>query len=398
MLRRLGIGAFLLGLLACSTAAKSDDGPTASSASAIIDGEPSTVAQNFVVQLVRPAGDDEAYVCSGSLVAPNLILTARHCVSETPDVSFSCTGDGVGTDGGNIGADFTPSSIQVFVGTNEPVDLEAPDAVGSQILHDDGTSICDHDLALLIIDPPLTGIPLAALNLDTAPTSGELITSVGWGITADGGSPAVRLQRTGVPILAIAGGEADGFVVGQNEFDVGVDICEGDSGGPALDPENAIIGVVSRGGNGSNSASTNLAASCVGEGTTNVYTAIGGFRDIILSAFSAAGATATVVEIPMGISCANSSQCTSGLCAALGTSPDDVCTQSCATEACPSGFRCDRDAGDTPLCEAAPSAGGGCAVATPEHSPGEGLGGAAALALVACALVTGARRKRSQLR
>jgi MYXO-CTERM domain-containing protein len=141
---------------------------------------------------------------------------------------------------------------------------------------------------------------------------------------------------------------------------VGQSICEGDSGGPALDAKNAVVGVVSSGGNNVTSASTNAAVTCLGPETVNLYTATAPFRDVILAAFASVGATPVLVSVPMGETCTSSSECTSGLCATVEADAGTVCTESCATAACPDGFRCDTTGGRA-LCASAPSSG--CAVA-----------------------------------
>jgi hypothetical protein len=353
-------------VLACS-ASPGPDAHLGSTSSAIIDGIPSTGAQDFVVEVVHPVSGG-AFVCSGSLVAPNLILTARHCVTATPDLGFSCDTSGNGTDGGALGADYEPSSVFVYVGLDAPGELTSPAGQATRFFHDDATNVCNHDLALLEVSPPITGVPIATLDLDSTLSAGQALTAVGWGVTGDGGPPGERQQLGSIPILAVGPAtQASGYDLGPSEFDVGQSICQGDSGGPALDAANAIVGVVSRGGNGADAASPNPATTCVGAGTVNIYTETAAFRDVILNAFAAVGSVPTLVEVAMGESCTSSGECTSGLCAVVDDDAGMTCTQDCKSEACPSGFRCDTASGAA-LCAPSPESSG-CASGSRARSP-----------------------------
>jgi len=327
---------------------------------AIIDGDASTAVQNFVVEIVHPVGAEAELICSGSLVAPNLVLTARHCVTTTSDVGFTCDLSGNGSDGGALGGDYDPTTLYIFAGQGAPGLLAAPTAHGIKLFHDDATNVCDHDLALIELDHALD-YPVATLDLDTPLAVGQTITAVGWGVVADGGSPLVRQALGGVSILDV-GPESNplGYDVAPNEFAVGQSICDGDSGGPALDAKNAIVGVVSSGGNNTTSTSTNPAVTCLGAQTVNLYTETAPFRDVILSAFAAVGATPVLTSVPLGESCTSSAECTAGLCAVAFADAGMVCTQSCASASCPSGATCDTTGGKS-LCVPAPSSG--CAIA-----------------------------------
>jgi hypothetical protein len=360
--------------------------PTASTSSAIIDGDASTPLQNFVVEVVHPVGSLGAFICSGTVVAPNLVLTARHCVTATSAGGFTCDDSGNGSDGGALGADYDPATVFVYAGLEAPGPLTAPSAHGVRFFHDDATNVCNHDLALIELSAPLD-TPIATLDLDSKVQAGQTITAVGWGVVADGGSPSVRQERGGVPIVTVGpSSNALGYDVAPSEFAVGESICEGDSGGPALDGAGAVVGVVSSGGNNVMTMSTNAAVTCLGASTVNLYTETAAFRDVILSAFNAVGSVPVLVDVPMGEACTSSGECTSGLCAVVDSDAGRVCTQSCATASCPDGFRCDT-AGGHSLC--APSPSSGCAAA-PRDGPWSSLFAAG----LVIGLAVAARRRR----
>jgi secreted trypsin-like serine protease len=92
-----------------------------------------------------------------------------------------------------------------------------------------------------------------------------------------------------VPILDVGPSED----TPSNEFVVGEAICSGDSGGPALSEQGAVIGVVSNGGNG-NFDPDRPELGCIGPDTTNTYTRLAPFDELIAEAFELAGAKPTL--------------------------------------------------------------------------------------------------------
>ena len=71
---------------------------------------------------------------------------------------------------------------------------------------------------------------------------------------------------------------------------MGESICEGDSGGPAFDSTTgAVVGIVSRGGNGTAPVDNEPAAACVD--ASNFYSEPSHFEAVIDAAYTAAGAT-----------------------------------------------------------------------------------------------------------
>src|SRR5262245_18785519 len=93
-----------------------------SARASIVGGTPSTSAQDGTVLLIN--GNES---CSGSLIAPNLVLTARHCVADPQEGETDCVG---------YGATIDASQMQVFVGKDLDVgqlDNSDPDATGTRI-------------------------------------------------------------------------------------------------------------------------------------------------------------------------------------------------------------------------------------------------------------------------
>jgi V8-like Glu-specific endopeptidase len=245
----------------------------------IIHGKRSSASQNAVVML-RIA--DEA-VCTGTLVAPNLVLTARHCVSETEE-GIECAPNGRAISGGQVGRDRAPEEIIVYAGAQQS-SLRAG-ARGLSIIHDGATNLCNHDIAFVVLDRAITGTPIASLRLTDSTRAGEQVTAVGWGLTSSNKLPKARMQRSDVSILDV-GPSPDSA---STQMLVAESICSGDSGGPALSAAGAIIGVVSYGGNGEYDPSR-PAAGCLGARARNVYTRVAPFPKLIREAFAEAGAT-----------------------------------------------------------------------------------------------------------
>lgn len=240
---------------------------------AIIHGKASTAAQDEVV-MIR-IGDQA--LCTGTMVAPNLVLTARHCVSATEE-GLTCSPSGEALVGGGVGEDYAASSLAIY-GGRKNVQLVA---MGKRIIHDDSDNLCNHDIAFVLLDRAVD-LPLASLRLTDDTEVGEKITAVGWGLTQKGAIPTTRMQRTNIAIIDVGPSQT----AAPHEMAVGEAICSGDSGGPALSHAGAVIGVVSYGGGGTGDW-FDPAGSCVGKPTRNTYTRVAPFASLLRTAFKAA--------------------------------------------------------------------------------------------------------------
>jgi len=257
---------------------------------AIVNGSPSDGAQNNVVLVYYPS---QRFVCTGTLVAPSVVLTARHCVMDLPTGnSVGCGSDGEAVTGGDVGDDYPASELEVYVGDTRSSFFPAPTAHGTKIVHDDATNLCDHDVALLEIAPPVTDVTPARLVLDAWPSVDEAVTVVGWGVSGEQGITRRRAERSGVDVLSVGPAVYQGVDVPPNGFLLGESICNGDSGGPAFDADGVILGVASYGTNGMAESDSDPLAACVdaGDGVLNTFTSIAPFADTILKAFADTGA------------------------------------------------------------------------------------------------------------
>lgn len=258
---------------------------TAASRSAIIGGADSQAADDAVVLIVHydALSKDGSAGCTGTLLAPRLVLTARHCLAET-DGSLACAPDGTAQEGGAVRAGFAPSKVFVFAGRERPDYLSgtAKGARGADIVSDNAMNLCNHDLALLVLDAPLRDVPIAPVRLDGETKVNEPLRIVGWGITDTTNTPPVRRAREGVPVVAL--GPSDG--TGPSELRIGEGGCAGDSGGPAFAASGAVVGVLSRGGNGTDGVGKDR---CIGKDATNVFTKTSAFKDLILAGYAKVG-------------------------------------------------------------------------------------------------------------
>ncbi|MDB4933800.1 MAG: hypothetical protein JWP87_772 [Labilithrix sp.] len=226
-------------------------------ASAIVggvpDGDGGTDAADGSDAGVDPIADavvaialDDGHICSGTLVAPDIVLTARHCVSNTTSLESRCTADGEDTGAAQFSDDKPPSTLRIFVGRT--LDLRrAPAALGKKALYADASVPCNTDLALLVLDRRVAGPKPLPVRLYGPTRSGETLRAIGYGRT-ETGSIGERRHRDNVRVLASGPTvSASQTALGSREIETSQSFCDGDSGGPALSEAGAVIGVASRG-------------------------------------------------------------------------------------------------------------------------------------------------------
>lgn len=223
---RLRSAVLLCGLLAaCAPASRSGEEPAPSaSARAIVDGTEVTGDPAVVAIGARRIGCGDALGvrCTGTLIAPHLILTAAHCVKDP-----------------RLGSD-----LEVLFGS----DATAPDArvqrVAAVHTHPDYQADGDAaDLAILVLAEasPVPPVPLGSASL--AGAAGRSVRIVGFGQTRASGEPP-RKKRSGTARISEIRDAIFLIAPGPSMS------CRGDSGGPLFDIESGrevLVGVTSTG-------------------------------------------------------------------------------------------------------------------------------------------------------
>lgn len=348
------------------------------------EASPDGTADDAVLHLRGTAYVD--LTCTATLVAPNLVITAVHCVARTPAGGFQCSPegelvpnpDGAGTLLGHV----APESVELYAGQTvgpEPV------ARGSQILSTFSETVCKNDIAFVLLDRTLD-LPIRPIRLQRPTAVDEAMTFIGYGLDeqriADWRARP-RKRLTGQRVRAVGPDSIqDGVTDAPPRTLVfeGPSACWGDSGGPALSEDTgAVTGVFSL-------LSGQL---CNARGTKLIYTRAAPFRSLAEQAFSEAGQPAWLEGepdprlAPHGAGCHEASACQSGACI------DGRCRPTCsAGAACPSGYTC---SASTSVCSAnRPSeSSGSCALSA---QPAGGMSGS--LLAAACAFVAVCRRSR----
>ncbi len=350
-LAALAVSAFTL--LGCGSVSGSREEDVALNRAPIIGGEDSPPGQDATVYVYF-----DQLTCTGVVVAPTLVLTARNCLfdsanvqhpndSQDRDLYIRCRPSETGEP---VYQTLVPHDFTIAVGTWPEERL--PKAKGLRFYVGDDLDLCTNDIALIEVDTPLSPAPLA-LRLDSAPRVGESGTVVGWGITSEsqGRSPRVRQQRD-LQVLAV--GDSQFPIAGRQlsvnagSFLTGEAGCLSDTGAPFIsDESNAVVGILSY------IEPVNLAVSVDAgaaycSGGYSVFRSLQAQSQWIREAFARAQQEPWLEGnpplAPVGQSCASAGDCASGVCKGV-TNGVSFCSQSCDQD-CPNGMQCLGAVGD----------------------------------------------------
>lgn len=206
--------------LSASAATQTDDPDTL-----IVGGHEATEQYDWMASLQR----DGNHSCGASLIDPEWVLTAAHCVQ-----------------------DVQPSGLNLRIGSPDHTTGGTEAGVSEIKVHPDYAT--SNDIALLKLDAPVANTPIPLADASGEPGTASRI--IGWGLTCPvrgcGEAPAQlqELETNVAPDVACTLGfiDAPGEICTGSQ-QLGSNACFGDSGGPQLEGEPGnwrLTGVTSR--------------------------------------------------------------------------------------------------------------------------------------------------------
>ena len=268
--------------------------------------------------------------CTGSLIAENVVLTARHCIAQLGNADR-----GVRCNQTTAEAAYRPS--QVYITLEQRLTQSPSDYITvEEIVTPTERLLCNTDIALLKQSRRIrtSEMPLLVPRVDQGVRENEQFTIIGYGGTDDGGNGAGQRRIRNNISVTCSEGRCPRYAARDREWGGGGGVCKGDSGGPAIDEQGRVIGVASRGGQNCSSS---------------IYSSVAGWGDWIIDhtirftreenyevpLWADGWPTEPEYNAPVGGFCRDDNECGYGRCI------DGYCTRKCDNDdQCPLSYDC----------------------------------------------------------
>jgi secreted trypsin-like serine protease len=237
--RASSLGALALLALSCTASPEGPaEGVISSERQSIIGGTATDIGDFPTVVMLFNQLDGS--ICTGTLVASNVVLTAGHCVD--PDL--------VGASPQQIAA----NTLVIFDNVDPFVDQTSGFVVGATQAFKKSTfnvnNLGDNDIGVVFLDQSITDREPTPIDLDPRRNMlGEITTQVGFGISVAGNqaSAGTEFQVGGRVVTDCAQfGASNAKLICFDQTD-GKGQCNGDSGGPTFDQQGKLVGITSFG-------------------------------------------------------------------------------------------------------------------------------------------------------
>jgi V8-like Glu-specific endopeptidase len=351
-------------------------------------------------------------LCSGALIAPNLVMTARHCVDQSPQ-AIDCTSSST-----VFGSQYASASYFYITTYYQMSQSTKGWHQASQIFTTPGNKVCGNDMALIMLKDNVstseTGgsyvTPVVQYSMTDHTRYSTTVTAIGYGDTSattqDAGTRHIlqNIQLACIPGDSVIDCPSQAMSqVTPNEFVSGDSTCEGDSGSSAYEQRNfnknipVSFGVLSRGGSSGSTCiqpvytrtdawssfiiQTAQTAASAGGYTPPAWTQAAPPPSDGGTTTTDSGTTADGGTPPppgsLGATCSDNTECDSGLCLSNDGGNSYICSAPCdptgdGSDCGAAGYICQGDGNGNGYCfpgqQTWNNQSGGCAVGKSDPS------------------------------